>query len=77
MKGSYLRAESFLREKICATSSTVIFPLQIFFGLVNKPSIFFGTNKKFPPPTNLGRKLHKTEERYFGQKFDLNITFGI
>jgi hypothetical protein len=55
----------------------VILPRQIFFGLVNKPSMFFGTNKKLPPPTNLGRKLHKTEERYFWQKFDLNMTFGI
>jgi hypothetical protein len=77
MKGSYLRAESFLREKIRATTSTCYFAAADFFGLVNKPSMFFGTNKKLPPPTNLGRKLHKTEERYFRQKFDLNMKFGI
>jgi hypothetical protein len=69
------RRKFFARKDSCDTFNCY-FAAGDFFGLVNKPSMFFGTNKKFPPPTNLGRKLHKTEERYFGQTFDLNMTFG-
>jgi hypothetical protein len=78
MKGSYLRAKSFC-EKRFELQVQLLFCLDtfLFSGLVNEPSIFFGMNKKLPPPTNLGRKLHKTEERYFWQKLDLKMTSGI